>query len=136
MARTIATYQGHLHTKVYHPISGITISTHVQVDPNKNNIELSPTDLLSSAIISSIITTISVGAERIGIDVSNLKVEITKGATKQVPHRLRFKIMIFFPTLQTQERKAELERMTMHCPVLSILAQDIVEHVDFKWPLA
>ena len=78
MATIKSTYKGDLRTAARHLASGNTIITDAPIDNNGKGEAFSPTDLVSAALGSCMMTIMGIVANRANIDIDGMDMEITK----------------------------------------------------------
>ena len=71
-------YSNPLRTKSTHLKSGNTIITDAPTDNHGRGEAFSPTDLLSSSLVSCIMTIIGIAAHRDGIEIISMEADVTK----------------------------------------------------------
>ncbi len=93
----------------------------------------SPTDVLAGALASCLASMMSYTAERKGIDLTGLSVEIEK-TMQQAPLRVAsFNIKVMCPVLVPESERKALEMAAKSCPVKASLLPDIAIKIDFIW---
>ena len=75
------TYTGELRTTCEHIRSGNTFITDAPVDNNGLGQAFSPTDIVATGLGTCMITVMGIKANRLGVDLANSNVEITKHMT-------------------------------------------------------
>ncbi|WP_347160277.1 OsmC family protein [Pontibacter chitinilyticus] len=135
MATIKSTYQGNLRTSAQHLASGNTIITDAPVDNNGKGEAFSPTDLVSAALGSCMMTIMGIVANRAAIDITGIEVEITKIMAAE-PRRIAEVVLNFtMPAGKTysDKEKAMLEHAARTCPVALSLHPDIKQTVSFRY---
>ena len=127
-------YSGNLRTQSTHTLSGNTIITDAPPDNNGKGEAFSPTDLVSSALCSCMMTIMGIQAEKDGIDLNGLKAEVVKVMAAN-PRRIAeiqitFKLDNFKGTL---EQKQKLEKAAHTCPVALSLSENLKQVIVFNW---
>lgn len=93
----------------------------------------SPTDVLAGALASCLASMMSYTAERKGIDLTGLSVEIEK-TMQQSPLRVAsFNIKVTCPVFVGEADRKALEMAAKNCPVKASLLPDIAIKIDFIW---
>ena len=82
MVKTKTTYEGGLHCSMVHEPSGATLSTDAPVDNNGKGESFSPTDLVGAALAGCMSTIMGIVAERKGIHLEGMTVEVAKHSWK------------------------------------------------------
>lgn len=125
-------YLGGLRTQAIHNASQNQIITDAPVDNHGRGEAFSPTDLLATSLAQCMMTIMGIEAEKIGVDLTGTKIEVTKKMT--ISPRKVAKIDLLFYLPQTAiAHKAELEHAALNCPVALSLNQDVKQHVVFNY---
>jgi putative redox protein len=134
MATITAQYLGDLRTSAVHVLSGNTIITDAPLDNNGKGEAFSPTDLVSSALCSCMMTLMGMLANREGIDLSGLRAEVTK-IMDQSPRKIReIQITFYRPNLvATEIQLQKLKRAALTCPVSLSLSESIQQTIGFNF---
>jgi uncharacterized OsmC-like protein len=78
MVRILATYQGEKHCELLHVPSKSRLETDAPVDNQGKGERFSPTDLVGSALVSCILTTMAIVAERDNVSIVGAEAEVEK----------------------------------------------------------
>ncbi|GAB3826319.1 OsmC family protein [Pontibacter rugosus] len=135
MATIKSTYSGNLRTTAQHLASGNSIITDAPVDNNGKGEAFSPTDLVSAALGSCMMTIMGIVANRSNIDIEGMEIEITKIMSAE-PRRIGEIILNFtMPAGKTysDKEKSMLENAAHTCPVALSLHPDIKQTVNFQY---
>jgi len=135
MATIKSIYKGDLRTSAQHLASGNTIITDAPTDNNGKGEAFSPTDLVSAALGSCMMTIMGIVANRTGIDIEDMEIEITKIMAAE-PRRVAEIVIDFtMPTGKTysDKEKAMLENAARTCPVALSLHPDIKQTISFRY---
>lgn len=135
MATIKSTYKGSLRTSAEHLASGNTIITDAPVDNNGKGEAFSPTDLVSAALGSCMMTIMGIVANRSGIDIEGMAMDITKVMAAE-PRRIAEVVLNFtMPAGKTysDKEKAMLENAARTCPVALSLHPDIKQTIIFRY---
>jgi putative redox protein len=130
------TYLGDLRTNSTHLQSGNQLITDAPTDNMGKGEAFSPTDLLSTATGTCILTTMAIVAQRDGIELSNSEVEVTKIMTQTPPRRVaRLEINLKMKTnvVLSDEQIKKLENTAHKCPVSLSLHPDVEQVLTFEW---
>jgi putative redox protein len=130
-------YQGYLHCKAEHSLSGQSIITDAPVDNGGKGEAFSPTDLVGAALGTCIITVMDLVARRSGIDLTGTKVHVIKEMTSIPMRRIgRLTVSIAYPEgLNLSEAdKTKLEKTAHTCPVKQSLNKDVEVEINFVNP--
>jgi uncharacterized OsmC-like protein len=134
MIRTSIEYTGELHCVATHGPSKSRISTDAPVDNHGKGETFSPTDLLGAALGTCIATVMAIYAERKGIDLKGMRVEVTKEMSATPPRRIaRLATEVWLPVLETVDPAKHLEKIALSCPVHHSLHPEIEKPVVFHY---
>lgn len=135
MATIKSTYKGGLRTSAQHLASGNTIITDAPVDNNGKGEAFSPTDLVSAALGSCMMTIMGIMANRANIDIEGMAMDITKVMAVE-PRRIAEVVLNFtMPVGKTysDKEKAMLENAARTCPVALSLHPDVKQTISFQY---
>lgn len=131
MVKIFATYQGKKHCSLRHEPSLTEIETDAPKDNQGLGERFSPTDLVGAALVSCILTTIALVAERDGLPVEGSTGNVVK-EMRQNPRRIRsLRVEVTLPAALTQPQRQKLENAAKHCPVHASLHPDIEAPIVF-----
>ena len=127
------TYDGDKKCSLTHDDSGAVIRSDAPKDIGGSGSSFSPTDLVGAALGGCIATTMAMFAERHEIDLTGLRVHVTKEMTKTTPRRIgALKATVTIPTGRVPESQRDaLERVGENCPVYKSLHPDIETPIEF-----
>lgn len=128
-------YKGELRTEATHLQSNTTIETDAPLDNQGKAERFSPTDLVATALGSCMLTIMGIKARDMGIDLTNVKIDIQKHM-KSDPRRISaVDVSFHFPAnLQLDEKQQTiLQNAALTCPVAKSLHPDIEQNVVFNW---
>lgn len=133
MNTATARYAGQLRTEATHTASGNTILTDAPVDNHGQGEAFSPTDLVSAALGSCMMTIMGILAERLDVNLTGTTYSVTKHMAAE-PRRIRqIDVQFQLPaTLGTKERTM-LENAARTCPVALSLNPEIRQEVQFEY---
>src|SRR5882762_3585119 len=127
-------YMGELRTKSVHLKSGQTITTDAPTDNQGKGEAFSPTDLVSSALSSCMMTIMGQVANREGVDLKGLKTEVVKVMSSNPRKIAEIKITFAHPHLQaTDTQKQKLKNAAITCPVALSLSESLKQTVVFNF---
>lgn len=127
-------YLGGLRTQATHLKSGNQIITDAPTDNNGKGEAFSPTDLVSSALSSCMMTLMGIAAEREDIDLRGLKATVTKIMASSPRKIQEIKIEFTIDNLQATEVQVQkLKRAALTCPVALSLSESITQTVTFNF---
>jgi len=128
-------YKGELRTSATHLQSNTTIETDAPLDNQGKAERFSPTDLVATALGSCMLTIMGIKARDMGIDLTDVKIDIQKHM-KTDPRRIGgVDVTFHFPShLQLDEKQRTiLQNAALTCPVAKSLHTDIDQNVLFNW---
>lgn len=128
-------YKGELRTSATHLQSNTSIETDAPLDNQGKAERFSPTDLVATALGSCMLTIMGIKARDMGIDLTNVKIDIKKHM-KSDPRRIgAVDVTFHFPAhLQLDEKQRTiLQNAALTCPVAKSLHADIEQNVVFNW---
>ncbi|MCK7556914.1 OsmC family protein [Chitinophaga sedimenti] len=111
------------------------VETDAPVDNNGKGERFSPTDLVSSALGSCMLTIMGITARNHGWNIDGTKVSILKIMGTEPRRITGINVEMTMPEghgLGEKERTI-LERAALTCPVAKSLHPDIVQDVKFNW---
>ena len=118
MATATGTYLGDLRVELRHERSGATIMTDAPVDNHGKGEAFSPTDMVGAALGACAMTIIGIYAQAHNVDVSGMKMEVTKTMNAD-PRRIgKLEVTFIMPQrAYSDKEKASIERAARTCPV-------------------
>jgi putative redox protein len=129
-----AEYLGGLRTKAIHLKSGNSVTTDAPVDNNGKGEAFSPTDLVSAALGSCMMTIMGMVAEREGIDLKGLRSELVKVMSASPRKIAEIKIIFSHPNLAASEvQKQKLKNAAQTCPVALSLSENLKQTISFNF---
>jgi putative redox protein len=133
MSTATARYAGHLRTEATHVASGNTILTDAPVDNHGRGEAFSPTDLVSAALGSCMMTIMGIVAERHGLDLTGVSWDVTKHMLAD-PRRIgQIDVTFRLPASLPQKERTILENAAHTCPVALSLNPEIRQEVRFLY---
>ncbi len=129
-------YKGELRCEVVHNQSGTIIETDAPTDNNGKGEKFSPTDLVSVALTSCMVTTMAIKCENKALRFDDAKAHIQKIMSSDAPRRIvGINITFDFPKdfNASELEKEQLIRIARSCPVEKSIHPDIVVNVVFNW---
>ncbi|MFN8153739.1 MAG: OsmC family protein [Bacteroidia bacterium] len=134
MATIKTVYTGDLRTRALHLASGTEIITDAPVDNQGKGEAFSPTDLLSAALGSCMLTIMGIAARTHAIRMEDTVVEITKIMASNPRRVSEVQIVFQMPDLvYTEKEKAILEHAARTCPVALSVHPDLQQTISFIW---
>lgn len=136
MADIMATvaYMGELRTNSRHLRSGNQLMTDAPIDNQGKGEAFSPTDLVSSALCSCMMTIMGQVAARENINLRGLTGDVIKVMTSNPRKIGEIKIVFTHPNLEaTDIQKQKLIHAARTCPVALSLNDSLQQTVEFKF---
>jgi uncharacterized OsmC-like protein len=134
MVKITGEYQGDLHCVATHGPSSQTLVTDAPKDNQGRGEAFSPTDLVATAFVTCIATTMAIVARRHDIELRGLRYEVTKEMSANAPRRIaRLETHLWMPIPKTAETAALLEATARGCPVHRSLHPDTDKPIVFHW---
>ena len=132
MVKMSVEYTGQLHCIATHGPSSRQIETDAPVDNQGKGESFSPTDLVGTALATCMATVMGIYAQRKGIDLSGMKLEVAKEMTATAPRKIScLSVEIWMPP--SLARDPALEHVALTCPVHHSLHPDVEKPVRFHW---
>ena len=130
----INNYVGELRTSSKHIKSGEEIITDAPTDNNGKGQAFAPTDLVSSALCSSMTTVMGICAEKGGFKMPNSSAKITKVMSVEPRKIKEIRIELNFEENNLSEaQKNKLKNVGENCPVAKSLHPDINQNINFNF---
>ena len=127
-------YVGDLRTKATHLKSGNIITTDAPIDNQGKGEAFSPTDLVSAALSSCMMTIMGQVAVREGVNMNGLKTEVVKVMTASPRKIAEIKITFSHPDFKaTEVQKQKLMNAARTCPVALSLSENLQQTIEFNW---
>jgi putative redox protein len=129
-----AEYLGGLRTKTVHVKSGNSVTTDAPTDNNGKGEAFSPTDLVSAALSSCMMTLMGMTAEREGINLEGLRSEVVKVMGANPRKIAEIKVNFSHPNLvATEVQKQKLKNAAHTCPVALSLSENLKQTISFNF---
>lgn len=135
MQTSTVKYLGELRTEAVHLASGQVITTDAPKDNHGKGEAFSPTDIVSTALASCMISIMGIVALKEGITgIVGTTAEVTKVMVAD-PRRIgEVHITITFPKNNFSEKEKKMyEHAALTCPVAKSLHPDIKQVIRFVW---
>ena len=134
MVTMTAKFTGGLGCEAKHDPSGTILETDAPLDIGGGAKSFSPTDLVGTALLTCILTTVASVAAKYEIDVTGMEGSVEKIMTESVPRRIaKLVVSIHLPVAADHPLRDKLDRAVHYCPVHHALHPDIVKDVQVKW---
>ena len=129
-------YLGKKRSELTHGPTGSKIIVDAPKDNNGEGSTFSPTDLVASALAACMMTVIAIVAERDGIDLSGMHVDVEKHMTA-APRRIEsLPVNLHLPTTLTSDQRLKLENTAKTCPVHRSLHADVKIEINFFYDVS
>ena len=137
MVKITGEYQGGLHCVARHEPSGSELVTDAPKDNQGRGEAFSPTDLVATALVTCIATTMAIAAKKHAVELRGLRFEITKEMSTDLPRRItRLAMQIWMPIPESHPAAKPLAAVVHACPVHRSLDPAIERPVVFHWAAA
>lgn len=134
MVKISIRYEGGLRCEAMHGSSGQKLFTDAPVDNHGKGESFSPTDLVATALGSCMATIMGIAADRHEIDLTGMRIEVTKEMSTDAPRRIaRLATVIDVPVAMDHANRELLERAALTCPVHQSLHPDVEKPLEFRW---
>lgn len=134
MTTATARYAGHLRTEATHTASGNAIKTDAPTDNHGRGEAFSPTDLVSTALGTCMMTIMGIVAERRQLDLVDSTFAVEKHMSAEAPRRIaQIDVTFSLPAALSPSDRALLERSAHTCPVTLSLHPDIKQNIVFEY---
>lgn len=129
-----SSYLGNLRTQSEHLQSGTKIISDAPVDNNGKGEAFSPTDLVSSALASCMVTIMGIVAARDGVDLEGLSWEVTK-IMQASPRKIQEIVVDFHWDSPVSDSALiqKLKNAARTCPVALSLDPAISQTINFNF---
>ncbi|MCU0419354.1 MAG: OsmC family protein [Cyclobacteriaceae bacterium] len=129
-----ALYEGHLRTRLTHLASGQEVITDAPIDNHGKGEAFSPTDLVSAALSSCMITIMGIVATREGMVLEGLTATVVKIMAANPRKIAEIQIVFSHPTLVASDvQKQKLRQAALTCPVALSLHDSVKQTVVFNF---
>ena len=130
----IVKYEGALRCKVIHEPTDTFLLTDALLDNNGKGEIASPTDLFSAALGSRMATIIAMQMEKLGFDLTRMRVKVQKEMSKSKPRRIiELNTEIWLPVKLADNAKYTVELAARACPVHHSLNSEIEKPICLHW---
>jgi len=134
MTTASARYAGQLRTEATHTASGTTIQTDAPTDNHGRGEAFSPTDLVSTALGSCMMTIMGIMAERHAWDLVGSSFAVQKHMSAEAPRRIaQIDVTFSLPAALAPADRTLLERAAHTCPVGLSLHPDVRQNIVFEY---
>jgi putative redox protein len=123
-------YSGNLRTEATHLKSGKMVITDAPTDNNGKGEAFSPTDLLSTSLVSCMMTLMGIAANNHGFELGNMEATMKKHMASN-PRRVgKIEIELEIYGTYTDKQKLILDKAARTCPVAMSLHPDIEQFLE------
>ena len=129
-------YSNPLRTKSTHLKSGDTIITDAPTDNHGRGEAFSPTDLLSSSLVSCIMTIMGIAAKRDEIEIVSMKADVSKEMAANPRKVAAIRALINVEIKGSEDDAEKLKRIGLACPVGRSLSKEVVQNIEFNFNLS
>ena len=130
MIKIIANSNSNLFCEAKHEPSGITLKTDAPKDVGGNASSFSPTDLVGTALLTCIMTTMGLVANKLEIDLTGMNGSVEKNMTATKPRRIeKLTVTLDIPVPYHEK----LEHAAHNCPVHHSLHPDTIMDIQLNW---
>jgi putative redox protein len=134
MVRIDAVYEGDLHTSCHHLPSAAVLSTDAPVDNQGRGESFSPTDLLTTALGTCMLTVMGIVARREGWALDGARARVEKHMVADPVRRVgRLVLRFALPGGLDDEARKTLEHTARTCPVKQSIHPEIETELEFGW---
>jgi len=134
MVNFTAEYLGGLKCRAVHGPSGVQMLTDAPADVGGSGTTFSPTDLVATGLLTCIMTTMAMVAERNGIKLDGMSGTVEKAMRTSPPRRIdSLKIHLKMPIAADHPAVEKLKHAAQACPVHLSLHPDITENIEWEW---
>jgi putative redox protein len=135
MVKMKAIYTGEKHCEITHGPSGSVIATDAPKDNQGKGEAFSPTDLMGAALITCILTTLGILADRDGFDIKGAWGDVTKEMNPNPRRIASLPVYIHLPKLLNEVQRKKCENAAHTCPVHRSLHPDIKADIQIQFDL-
>lgn len=134
MVKMSIEYLGGLRCEAFHYPSGNRMNTDAPVDNHGKGESFSPTDLLGAALGSCMATIMGIVAEKHGVDLRGLRIDVEKEMVTDPVRRVgALRTRVHMPVGPGHPQRDLFERSAYNCPVFLSLHPDVEKAVEFFW---
>ena len=127
-------YLGELSTEAVHVKSGNSFQTDAPVDNNGKGQTFSPTDTVAAALGSCMMTVMAIAGEKKGLDMSAMRLEITKIMSAEPRRISKLKVDFYWDNCPVSDHEKKwLKDIGVNCPVALSLHPDLRQEITFNF---
>jgi putative redox protein len=134
MSTVTIEYQGDLHCKATHDLSGTVLTTDAPKDNHGKGESFSPTDLVATALGSCILSVMGIKARFLKLDISGATAVVDKEMANAPTRRIKkVTVTVHIPFVPSAEHMRELEAAAYTCPVHKSMHPDVEMPIEIIW---
>jgi putative redox protein len=127
-------YQGDLHCKAVHELSGTVLVTDAPRDNHGKGESFSPTDLVAAALGSCILSVMGLKARVLKVDISGTTAAVEKEMANAPARKIqRISVKVRVPHILSAEHRQALETAAYTCPVHKSMHPDVEMPIEIVW---
>jgi putative redox protein len=127
-------YQGDLHCKAVHELSGTVLTTDAPRDNHGKGESFSPTDLVATALGSCILSVMGIKARMLKVDISGATAAVDKEMTNAPARKIKkITVKVRVPHQLSTEHRQALEAAAYTCPVHKSMHPDVEMPIEIVW---
>ena len=128
-------YTGELRCELKHGPSGTVIETDAPADNHGRAERFSPTDLMATALIACMTTTLAIKTREKGWRFEGTKMRVEKIMSTDAPRRIvKLPVELWLPIDLGPAERTEVEDILANCPVYKSLHPGIETPLIVHWP--
>jgi uncharacterized OsmC-like protein len=134
MVHLTAEYLGGFACRAVHGPSGAEMRTDAPADIGGGGSTFSPTDLVGAALLTCMMTTMAMVAERSGVKLDGMTGAVEKIMRTTSPRRIdQLKVRLKMPIAADHAAAQKLMNAAEKCPVHISLHPEIIQTIEFEW---
>ena len=127
-------YQGDLHCKATHELSGTVMTTDAPRDNHGKGESFSPTDLVATALGTCIVSVMGIKARMLKVDISGSTAAVDKEMVNAPARKIKkLSVKIRVPHQLSSEHRKALEEAAYTCPVHKSMHPDVEMPIEIAW---
>jgi putative redox protein len=127
-------YQGDLHCKAVHELSGTVLTTDAPRDNHGKGESFSPSDLVATALGSCILSVMGLKARMLNVDISGATAAVDKEMANAPARKIKkIAVKVRMPRQLSTEHRQALEAAAYTCPVHKSMHPDVEMPIEIVW---
>jgi putative redox protein len=127
-------YQGDLHCKATHELSGAVLTTDAPRDNHGRGESFSPTDLVGVALGTCTLSVMGIKARMLKVDISGSTAAVDKEMVNAPARKInKISVKIRVPHQLSSEHRQALEEAAYTCPVHKSMHPDVEMPIEIAW---